>query len=81
MEPVWKEVADKYTVFRKVVIAECDCTQHPGVCQRYGRVQGYPTILLFENGQFMMKYNLKREMESFSRFLDPQVARFDKDEL
>ena len=53
---------------KSYVLAELDATVHTKAAQRH-HVQGYPTVLLFLNGQ-PMKYEGERKAESIVQFID-----------
>lgn len=45
-----------------------DCTKNQGTCQKYG-VQGYPTLILFEDGLALEKYQGERTLNALIDFV------------
>lgn len=67
MAPTWVELARK--VSDKIKIAEVDCTQNGEICNE-NNVNGYPTLLLFKNGQKLEDYSGARDISSLISFLN-----------
>jgi thioredoxin-like negative regulator of GroEL len=52
LAPTWETLAGNYKDSTNVKITHVDCTQQNAVCQRYP-VRGYPTLILFKDGQLV----------------------------
>jgi protein disulfide-isomerase-like protein len=74
LAPTWDELAEAITSddvdddLKDFVIANVDCTQHKGVCDRFG-VQGYPTLKLIANHQVYDYKGSGRGLEDLTNFL------------
>eukprot|EP00047_Mylnosiga_fluctuans_P011103 m.19621 g.19621 ORF g.19621 m.19621 type:complete len:139 (+) comp3457_c0_seq1:441-857(+) len=73
MAPAWKQLAGNYKDSATVKIAHVDCTQHSSACSENG-VQGYPTLILFHNGQKVENYNGQRSIEAFTAFIEGKTG-------
>lgn len=83
MAPDWIEFAKSYKTVKQLVIAEVDCTKESSLCRMHD-VKGYPSLILFENGERVNngdgKYQGRRDLESFSKFVTPFLEKYH-DEL
>lgn len=68
LAPVWEELAGYYKENSLVHIIKVDCTANQATCQKYG-VQGYPTLILFEDGLALEKYNGERSLSALIDFV------------
>ena len=59
LAPTWDELAAHFEKQSNVHISKVDCTLHSSTCQRQG-VKGYPTLLLFVDGEMQSKYSGQR---------------------
>lgn len=81
LAPTWKDLAKQYDDIPSVKIAKVDCTQHKELCQQY-KVRGYPTLMVFKNGEKESDYSGGRDLSALSQFLDKFVFTGEmKDEL
>jgi protein disulfide-isomerase-like protein len=73
LAPIWEELAEAITNddanddLKDFVISQVDCTQHKGLCARFG-VKGYPALKLIANHQ-VYDYKGGRSLEDFNNFL------------
>ncbi|XP_078701213.1 thioredoxin domain-containing protein 5-like isoform X2 [Branchiostoma floridae x Branchiostoma belcheri] len=56
LAPTWDELATTFEHEEHLTIAKVDCTLYNSVCQDYD-VRGYPTLLLFRDGDMLEKYS------------------------
>ncbi|CAK8683256.1 thioredoxin domain-containing protein 5-like [Clavelina lepadiformis] len=72
LEPAWLELAKAHIPSdddtSSVKIARVDCTAHKTICTEH-KIQGYPTLLWFEEGRMTKKYQSSRSIESFESFI------------
>nr|DAC80631.1 TPA_inf: thioredoxin domain-containing protein 5 [Conus magus] len=71
LAPTWEDLA-RTNMDKDIVIARVDCTLHKSVCDEQ-KVQGYPTLVLFQNGKRKNDYKGPRDLESFQEFVDSHV--------
>eukprot|EP01104_Vermistella_antarctica_P006000 TRINITY_DN16734_c2_g1_i1.p1 TRINITY_DN16734_c2_g1~~TRINITY_DN16734_c2_g1_i1.p1 ORF type:complete len:266 (+),score=93.02 TRINITY_DN16734_c2_g1_i1:39-800(+) len=64
--PIWAELATKASDFN---VAKVDCTENRDLATKYG-VRGFPTIKLFEDGDFKKDYSGARTVDGFSTFME-----------
>ena len=57
LAPIWEDIAE--TLDQEVKVGEIDATQQTRLAERFN-IQGYPTLLLIENG-FFKEYEGRRE--------------------
>jgi len=67
LAPDWSKLAETFKDDKKVKIGKVDCTQSPSVCQ--DKVQGYPTLLYFRNGEIFDTYYLGRDLDTMIDFV------------
>jgi thioredoxin domain-containing protein 5 len=63
-----------------VLIAELDCGQYAAACQSNG-VNGYPTLLVYKQGQKVSEYRGKREKHALVSFVKQHLGMADHSEL
>ncbi|XP_054720886.1 thioredoxin domain-containing protein 5 homolog [Uloborus diversus] len=73
LAPVWNELAKKFVRSTEIKIAEVDCNQDEELCQKY-KVVGYPTMLLFRNGEHVTEYVGPRKLEDLHNFLQDYLV-------
>ena len=70
LEPVYKQLADRFSSNSKVSISKVDCTANKAACGTHG-VRGYPTLLFFAAGSSSgEKYQGGRDVESMSKWIE-----------
>ena len=69
LAPTWDDLSKKYVEVDTLKIAKVDCTQHKNICQE-SKVRGYPTLIIFKNGERLEEYNGSRDLGSLSAFVD-----------
>uniref|UniRef100_A0A4W4FK58 Protein disulfide-isomerase n=1 Tax=Electrophorus electricus TaxID=8005 RepID=A0A4W4FK58_ELEEL len=69
LAPVWEKLAENYKDHENIVIANMDATANEVEAVS---VQGFPTLKFFpaETERKVIDYNGKRDLETFSKFLD-----------
>jgi len=77
LAPTWDELATKYSSETSIKIAKVDCTQERDLCGRQS-ISGYPTLLLFKDGQHIAEYEETRSLDNLVAFVEKYRS---KDEL
>ncbi|XP_066515586.1 protein disulfide-isomerase A2 [Hoplias malabaricus] len=84
LAPVWEKLAEKYKNHENIIIANMDATANE---VEEVSVQGFPTLKFFPAGteRKVVDYNGKRDLETFSKFLDnggvlPEEEEEDEDD-
>ncbi|XP_076082915.1 thioredoxin domain-containing protein 5-like [Mytilus galloprovincialis] len=81
LAPTWEDLSKKYADIDSVRIAKVDCTLHKELCQER-KVRGYPTLIVYKNGEMKEEYSGGRDLPSLETFLDKFVFTGDmKEEL
>jgi len=86
LAPTWEELAQKYKATAGVSIAHVDCTAGENVnralCDGQG-VNGFPTLIVYKEGEKVAEYNGKRDLDSLSEFVEKHAggSGTEKDEL
>ena len=78
LAPVWDELGGLFKSTDLVQIIKVDCTVHSNTCTKQG-VKGYPTLILFENGEPVTKYNGGRTLTDFVEFIKKHVDATDNE--
>jgi len=68
LAPKWTQFAEEMESDPNVIVAEVDCTVAREVCNAQG-VRGYPTLRLYQNGEFKNAYTGAREVDAFKNFI------------
>jgi thioredoxin domain-containing protein 5 len=79
LAPVWDELGQKTMGLSGLRIAKVDCSKSENLCNKY-RVDGYPTLLLFKDGQRVAEYEDERTLEMLFDYVTAHVTAV-KDEL
>merc|ERR1711915_493506 len=83
LAPTWEQLAQHYKDDDNVKIAHVDCTagdnENRALCDGQG-VNGFPTLLIYKNGEKVEEYNDKRSLEDLKSFVDKHVAAKDTKE-
>lgn len=74
MKPAWNELGDEYAGSTSVLIGDVDCTSDgEALCTKY-KVQGYPTIKYFKDGNVMgQDYQGGRDLEGLKQFVQENL--------
>lgn len=67
-EPVWDSLVND-----KVIFAYVDCTISRNICQEEN-IQGYPTLRMYHNGEFVERYRSKKSSQDILKWIDLKVA-------
>lgn len=78
MAAAWSMLAKSYAPVDEVTIAEVDCTKVYEICKKFD-VNGYPTIILFKDGEKVEDYAKPRKLENFIEFLTPHFKQMNDD--
>merc|ERR1719334_2005197 len=70
LAPTWELLSTKFA--NKVKVAEVDCTQNRALCQRF-KIDGYPTLMLFKDGQPVEQYSGGRDIKTLSNYLEKKM--------
>ncbi|XP_033640968.1 thioredoxin domain-containing protein 5-like [Asterias rubens] len=68
LAPTFDELALKLEDKPGLAAAEVDCTQQKQICSKH-QVKGYPTMLLFKNGEYVEKYTGGRTLDNMYSFM------------
>jgi len=71
LKPLWEKLASTVDS-SKVTIAELDCKQHGNLCDRE-KINGYPSLILYKNGQKAQEYEGKRTVQEMMAFINKHV--------
>lgn len=73
LAPAWDELAAKFADSPSALVAKVDCTIHSATCSKFS-IRGYPSLLLFEDGQQVEKYSGGRDISSLSKYLSGKAG-------
>ena len=76
--PTWTELSAKFIGNAGVRIAKVDCTlpEAKELCKQQ-EVNGFPTLLIYRNGEKLSEYNGSRSLDDLYEF----VQRYEKEEV
>jgi thioredoxin domain-containing protein 5 len=77
MAETWKDLALRFKGHPVVRIADVDCTVNVDVCMNQN-IEGYPTLILFKDGNRLNDYPGDRSLTSLEQFVKNYLT---KDEL
>jgi len=83
LAPKWDLLATQYSVRKDVSIAKIDCTKEETkpICKE-AEVKGYPTLILYKNGERKDTFSGSRSMENLHKFIHKnRRAGSSKEEL
>jgi len=72
MKPAWDKLGSEFADSKHVVIGDCDCTVHKGLCSEHG-VRGYPTIKYW-NGGDAEDFKGGRSFDALKKFVDENLG-------
>lgn len=75
MAPAWDQLAKSFEDDEQVSIGRVDCTLDRDLCETHG-VRGYPTLLVFINGEKEEKYQGSREFQELFAFITKTAKTF-----
>lgn len=61
----------------KKCLAMVDCTENPDLMEKYN-IEGFPTIKLFRNGDYVVDYKGKRTVEDIKQFVKKYYTSRDE---
>lgn len=68
MAQTWKDLANKLKQHENIRIADVDCTKSVELCMNQN-IEGYPTLILFVNGNRVNDYQKDRSLDSLEQFV------------
>ncbi|KAK3088651.1 hypothetical protein FSP39_021908 [Pinctada imbricata] len=81
LAPTWDDLSKKMVEHDTVKIAKVDCTQYADICKKQ-QVRGYPTLILFKDGEKVTDYQKARDIESLVNFMNKHIYTEElRDEL
>lgn len=72
LAPVWEELSTKFDDSSVVGVGKVDCTTEQLLCKLH-KVRGYPTLLLFRDGEMVEEYSGARSIGSLETFIRRHV--------
>lgn len=76
LAPTWEDLAKIYADDKNIFISKVDCTQNQQICSN-NAVRGYPTLILFKDGQKIDDYSGQRELDDFKTYLQKMTSQKD----
>lgn len=76
MMQTWQDLALKHKDNSKLRIGDVDCTINVELCMNQN-INGYPTLVLFKNGDRIDEYAGHREIDLFEEFLNKYLHHED----
>ncbi|XP_048730361.2 thioredoxin domain-containing protein 5-like [Ostrea edulis] len=80
LAPTWEELSKEMARYPIVTIAKVDCTHSSNICKQNG-VRGYPTMILFKDGQKVADYTGSRNIGDLVEFMLEHIQQEVHDEL
>ncbi|XP_072175768.1 thioredoxin domain-containing protein 5-like [Diadema setosum] len=74
--PTWDELAEKFDKVQGVSIAKVDCTEEKELCTKHD-IRGYPTLLLFQDGNFVEKHSGARTISGLENYLTSKIPKVE----
>ncbi|KAK3766440.1 hypothetical protein RRG08_056114 [Elysia crispata] len=68
LAPTWDELAETFASHKQVSVAKIDCTRSTVICKQY-EVRGYPTLLWFQDGNKIAKYQGSRTHDALKDYV------------
>lgn len=68
LAPVWERLAEVTHSSSHATIAKVDCTVEKELCEKF-EVRGFPTLILFSEGEKKAEYTKARDLDSLLEFL------------
>jgi thioredoxin-like negative regulator of GroEL len=78
MAQTWIDLGIKFKSNRNLIVGEVNCESHRQLCTKYN-INGYPSLVLYNNGKKIGDYLGSRDIDSFTSFLNSHLK--NKDEL
>ncbi len=75
LAPTWEQLAEDYASTTRVKIAgvDCDAETNKQLCDAQG-VSGFPTLILYKDGQKVETLSGNKSLESLKEFVDKNLA-------
>ncbi|XP_038051895.1 thioredoxin domain-containing protein 5-like [Patiria miniata] len=80
LAPTFEDLARKVEDKPGLTAAKVDCTVHKTTCSKH-EVKGYPTLMLFKNGNFVEKYSGSRSLDDMYSYMLRKLKESQKEEL
>ncbi|XP_041468662.1 thioredoxin domain-containing protein 5-like [Lytechinus variegatus] len=76
LSPIWDQLAEKFDSRKDVTIAKVDCTKETEkpLCQKHD-IRGYPTLLLFKDGEFVEKHSGTRTLDALENYVRTKLPK------
>jgi thioredoxin domain-containing protein 5 len=68
LAPVLDQLAEVTHSTTRTSVAKVDCTVEESLCQNY-QIMGYPTLIVFSEGEKKAEYKGARDLDSLLKFL------------
>lgn len=68
MAQTWADLASYMKIYEPVRIADVDCTKNVELCMNQN-IEGYPTLILYVNGNRASDYQHDRSLSSLEQFV------------
>ncbi|XP_069107179.1 thioredoxin domain-containing protein 5-like [Argopecten irradians] len=77
LAPVWDELSIKFIGSSFIRLGKVDCTVEKLLCKLH-KVRGYPTLLLFRDGEMISEYSGARDVGSLEKFVRTNAESHDE---
>ncbi|XP_033726547.1 thioredoxin domain-containing protein 5-like [Pecten maximus] len=77
LAPVWDDLSTKFIGSTFIRLGKVDCTVEKLLCKLH-KVRGYPTLLLFRDGEMISEYSGARDVGSLEAFVLKNIEPHDE---
>ncbi|KAK9696512.1 hypothetical protein K7432_012425 [Basidiobolus ranarum] len=76
LAPIWEQFSNEQGLSaNNLHIGELDCTQYGSICDQ-NKVNGYPTINLFHNGQYIEEYTGEQNAQAMAEYAKSNAQKY-----